>query len=284
MNKIKLLTTTLIASMLSYNVAVASNDFNDVAEEDIAVAIASVLKKNPKIAYDAIVEYNKYKKQNNKEPEAKELTPLEEKLAEVLKDNPVLVVGALQIYEQSKQQEELLKRAEDYKAHINEINSDEIYAGNPNGKYVLAEFFDFSCGYCKQMAPKLKKLIDANPDLKVVFKPVAFLSKNSEVAARASIAASNQGKFLDMYLKIMEEVRPNETSIEKIASSLGLNMEQYKADINSKQTDELLEKIKKTADKIKLKSVPTLVLNGMPLYAVEEVQLQRAIDVLRNSN
>ena len=202
----------------------------------------------------------------------------------MLKDNPVLVVGALQIYEQSKQQEELLKRAEDYKAYIKDINSDEIYAGNPNGKYILAEFFDFSCGYCKQMAPKLKKLIDNNPELKVVFKPVAFLSKNSEVAARASIAASKQGKFLDMYLKIMEEIRPNQSSIEKIAASLGLNMEQYKADFNSKETDKLLEKIKKTADNIKLKSVPSLGLNGMPLYAVEEIQLQRARDVLKNSN
>jgi protein-disulfide isomerase len=283
MNKIKLLTTTLMVTLLSYNVAKAANNFDDVAEEDVAVAIASVLKKNPKIAYDAVVEYKKYKEQN-KEPETKKLTPLEEKIAEVLKDNPVLVVGALQIYEQSKQQEELLKRAEDFKKYINDINSDEIYAGNPNGKYILTEFFDFSCGYCKQMAPKIKKIIDNNPDLKVVFKPVAFLSKTSEVAAKASIAASKQGKFLDMYLKIMQEVRPNEVSIEKIASSLGLNMKQYKADINSKETEELMEKIKKTANDIKLKSVPTLVLNGMPLYAVEELQLQRAIDVLRNSN
>ena len=176
MNKIKLLTTTLMVTLLSYNVAKAANSFDDVAEEDVAVAIASVLKKNPKIAYDAVVEYKKYKEQN-KEPETKKLTPLEEKIAEVLKDNPVLVVGALQIYEQTKQQEELLKRAEDFKKYINDINSDEIYAGNPNGKYVLTEFFDFSCGYCKQMAPKIKKIIDNNPDLKVVFKPVAFLSK-----------------------------------------------------------------------------------------------------------
>ena len=175
----------------------------------------------------------------------------------------------------------MLKTAESYKAHIKDINSDELYAGNPNGKYVLAEFFDFACGYCKQMAPRLETLIKNNPDLKVVFKPVAFLSKNSEVAARAAIAASNQGKFLEMYLKIMQEVRPNEVSIEKIAKDLGLNMNKYKEDVKSKQTDELLEKIRKTADSINMKSVPTLVLNGMPLYAVEEVQLQRAIDVLR---
>ena len=282
MNKMKLLTTAVISTMLSYNVATAEVNLNNLPEEEIARAIASILKKNPKIAYDAVVEYGKIKKKNQN-VEDKKLTPLEEKLALVLKDNPALVVGALQIYEQQKQQEELLKKAESYKAYINDINSDELYAGNPNGKFILSEFFDFSCGYCKQMAPNIKSILEKNPDLKVVFKPVAFLSKNSEVAARASIAASKQGKFLDMYLKIMEENRPNEASINKIASELGLNMEQFEKDRLSNETTDLLKKIRTTADNIRMQSVPTLVLNGMPLYAVDEEQLQHGIDVLRDS-
>ncbi len=281
MSKAKLFTTALLSAMFCYNVASAEVNFDDVPEEEIARAVASVLKKKPEIAYEAVVEYSKMKRKNEK-PEEKPLTPLEEKLAEVLKDNPALVMGAIQIHEQNKQQKELLERAESYKAYVREINSDEIYAGNPNGKFVLAEFFDFSCGYCKQMAPRIKKLVENNPDLKVVFKPLAFLSKASEVAAKASIAASKQGKFLDMYVKIMQEVRPNENNIEKIAKDLGLDMDKYKEDYNSKETADLLAKFRSTADKIKISSVPTLVLNGMPLYAVEDVQLQRAIDVLRN--
>ena len=282
MRKLRFLTTAILSTILSCNIAISAEKFNDVPEEEVARAIANVLKKNPKIAYDALVEYKKVKDvQKAIKEEKRELTPLEEKISEVLKDNPLLVVGALQIYAQENQQEQLLKTAESYKKYIKEINSDELYAGNPNGKYVLAEFFDFSCGYCKQMAPRLEKLIKNNPDLKIVFKPVSFLSRNSEIAARAAIAASKQGKFLEMYLKIMQEVRPNEVSIEKIAKDLGLNMDKYKEDMKSKQTDELLDKVRKTADNINMKSVPTLVLNGMPLYAVEEVQLQRAIDVLR---
>ena len=166
---------------------------------------------------------------------------------------------------------------------INEIHSDELYIGNKEGKYVLTEFFDFSCGYCKQMAPRLKKLIEKNPDLKVVLKPLAFLSPSSESSARAAIAASKQGKLLDMYVKIMQEVRPNKDSIKKIAKELKLDMKLYEEDYASEETTKLLARIRKTADNIKVKSVPTLVLNGMPLYAVEDVQLQRAIDVLRNS-
>lgn len=51
----------------------------------------------------------------------------------------------------------------------------------------------------------------------------------------------------------------------------------------SEETKELLASFKETADKIGMRSVPTLVLNGLPLYAVEEVQMQRAIDVLRDA-
>ena len=282
MKKIKLLTTVVISAMLGVNVAKAELNLNDMPEEEIARALSSLLRKNPKIAYDAVVEYSKLKNAN-KELESKKLTLAEEKIAEILKDNPELVVGALQIYEQTQQQEELLKQAENYKLHVNEIQSDELYFGNKDGKYVLTEFFDFSCGYCKQMAPRLKKLAENNPDLKIVLKPLAFLSNTSEVSARAAIAASKQGKLLDMYTKIMQEVRPNENTIKKIAKDLKMDMKLYEEDYASEETTKLLAKIRKTADSIKIKSVPTLVLNGMPLYAVEDIQLQRAIDVLRNS-
>ena len=282
MNKKGFLATLTLATMLNFGVASATVNLNDMPEEELARTLASVLKKNPKIAYDAVVEYGKMMKQNQK-PESKKLTKAEEKIAEILKDNPSLVMGAIQVYEQNVQQEELLKQAENYKAYVNEIHSDELYIGNPNGKYVLTEFFDFSCGYCKEMAPRLKTLLENNPDLKIVLKPLAYLSNNSEVAARGAIAASKQGKLLDMYVKIMQEVRPNENTITQIAKDIKLDMQQYEKDVASKETTELLEKIKNTATKIKIKSVPTLVLNGMHLYAVEDVQLQRAIDVLRNS-
>jgi protein-disulfide isomerase len=166
---------------------------------------------------------------------------------------------------------------------MSEINEDDLIAGNPNGKYTLVEFFDFSCGYCKKMAPNIKKIIDKNPDVKVVFKPVAFLAKASEYAARGAIAAGRQGKFLEMYVKIMEKNRVTEVDLEKIAKEIGLDMEKYKKDYGDKKTEKEIEKIKATADKIGMKSVPTLIIDGMPLYATEEVQIQHAIDVLRNN-
>lgn len=281
MSKTKLLSTVALGLMLSVAPAYAA-DVDTAAEEEVSSALKSVLKKNPKIVYDAVVQF-KADRDANKANYKEEYTELEEKVATILKENPAFVVGALQIYEQEQQQQELLKTAEVYSQHVAEINEGDLVAGNPNGKYTLVEFFDFSCGYCKKMAPNIKKILEKNPDVKVVFKPVAFLAKNSEYAAKAAIAANKQGKFLEMYIKIMEKNRANETELEQIAQEIGLDMDTYKKDYAAKETVDTLEKIKATAEKIGMKSVPTLILNGMPLYATEEVQIQHAIDVLRNS-
>ena len=169
MKNIKMLSIALLSILLNYNIATANIDLNNATEEDIAKAIANVLKKNPKIAYDSL---KAYKDNIAKYQEEKPMSELEAKLAEVLKDNPLLVVGALQIYEQQRHQEELLKTADMYKEHIAEINSGNLVLGNPNAKYTLTEFFDYSCGYCKKMAPKIKKLIEKNQDLRVDRKSV----------------------------------------------------------------------------------------------------------------
>lgn len=282
MSKVKLLSTAALGVLLSIAPAYAAEEVNNATEEEVSSALRSVLKKNPKIVYDAVLQF-KADREANKADYKEEYTELEEKVATILKENPAFVVGALQIYEQEQQQQELLKTAEIYSQHVAEINEGNLVAGNPNGKYTLVEFFDFSCGYCKRMAPNIKQIIEKNPDVKVVFKPVAFLAKNSEYAAKAAIAANNQGKFLEMYVKIMEKNRVTEVELEKIAEELGLNMETYKKDYEAKETVAIMEKIKGTAEKIGMKSVPTLIINGMPLYATEEVQIQHAIDVLRNS-
>lgn len=282
MRKIRLLSTAALTFMLAFSTgAFAADKLADASDEELARAVVSVLKKNPQIAYDALTKF-RADADAQKAAAEKELTSLEKRVAEILMDNPPILVGALQIYQQQEEQKKLLNQAETYKKYANEINRAELFAGNPKGKYTLVEFFDFSCGYCRQMAPRLKNIIEKNPDVKVVFKPVSFLSPNSELAAKAAVAAHNQGKFLEMYSALMAEKVVNEPAIDKLVRSLKLDSKKFKADYASKETENILQSIKATADKIGMRSVPTLVLNGMPLYAVEEIQLQRAIDVLRN--
>lgn len=110
MRKIKLLSATALSVMLAFSAnAVAAGSFDDASEEEIAKAVVSVLKKNPQIAYDALVKFRADADTKKAESE-KELTPLEQKVADVLMDNPPIIVGALQIYQQQEEQKSFWHR------------------------------------------------------------------------------------------------------------------------------------------------------------------------------
>ena len=85
MRKIKLLSATALAVMLAFgaNTASAAENYDNVSEEEIARAVVNVLKKDPKIAYDALVKFNKDANEQKAESE-KELSGLEKKVAELL--------------------------------------------------------------------------------------------------------------------------------------------------------------------------------------------------------
>ena len=41
--------------------------------------------------------------------------------------------------------------------------------GNPRGDVTLVEFFDYTCGFCRKSLPDIEKLINNDPNLRVVF-------------------------------------------------------------------------------------------------------------------
>src|SRR3546814_11967028 len=67
--------------------------------------------------------------------------------------------------------------------------------GNPQGDVTLVEFFDYRCGYCKRMTGTLAKLIEEDPQLRVVMKEFPILSQQSATGAHAALAALRQGKY-----------------------------------------------------------------------------------------
>jgi protein-disulfide isomerase len=151
--------------------------------------------------------------------------------------------------------------------------------GNPEGKIVLVEFFDYSCGFCGKLYPALKKIIADNPDVKVVAKPMAFLSPASKYAAEASLAAVEQGKFAEVYKAIFEvEGRLDEAKVNAAVESTGVDMEKLKADMKSEKVQNSLKSVSELAMKIQVGGVPTLVLNNKVLQTLDAETIQKAID------
>lgn len=201
-------------------------------------------------------------------------------LSKMLNDNPKIVVDAMQAY-QIKQQEEAERAANEALAkYADEINStaNSPFVGKEDAKVVMVEFFDFSCGYCKRLAPSLEKTIDKNTDVKFVFKPLTFLGNMSVYKAKAAMAANKQGKFIEFYKKAMTGDQKDEVAVDAMAKEIGLDVAAYKKDMESEEIQKALREISDLAQNIRVNGVPTLILNGKKVHAYDAEALQKVLD------
>ncbi len=197
---------------------------------------------------------------------------------------PQMIINAMQAYEEQQRDEALRKAEENVRANAEELYNREGdgVMGNPEGKIVLVEFFDYSCGFCGKLYPVMKQIIANNPDVKVVAKPMAFLSPASKVAAEASLAAVEQGKFAEVYSAIFEtEGRLDEAKIYAAAEKAGVDLEKLKADMKSEKVQKTLRSVSELAGKIQVTGVPTLVLNNKILQTLDAGIIQEAINAAK---
>lgn len=202
-----------------------------------------------------------------------------EQVASILNENPKMVIDAFNSYQEQQRAEAEKAAMEAMQKYIPDLVSTEnaLYVGPEDAKITVVEFFDFSCGYCKRLAPELEKTIAANGDVKFIFKPLTFLG--SAYQAKGAYAAANQGKFIEYYTAVMAaNGRLNEASVDAIAEKIGLDMEQFKADLAADKVVEKLDKIAELADNLQVRGVPSVFVNGKPAHAMNADELQKIID------
>lgn len=153
---------------------------------------------------------------------------------------------------------------------VNAVSSSDWTKGNKEAKVVLVEYSDFQCPACAYYYPLLKKLSQDFGD-KVSFSYRHFPLRqhmNARSAAYAAEAAGRQNKFWEMHDLIFENQTKweNRGDAEKIftefAVSLGLNENQFKNDLSSKDIKNKVENDFQSGVQSKVNSTPTIFLNG----------------------
>ena len=76
------------------------------------------------------------------------------------------------------------------------------WAGAAEGDVVLVQFFDYSCGYCRQSNADVDRLLREDSRLKVIWREYPVLGPASDAAARVSIAAARQGRFRELHAQM----------------------------------------------------------------------------------
>lgn len=133
--------------------------------------------------------------------------------------------------------------------------------GNPNGKVTLVEFFDYRCSHCMKMAPIVESLIKSNPDLRVIYVDYPVMGQESELAARAALAAGKQGKYSEFNQALMlSNQAVTETTILQTAKMLGLNVDRLDKDMASDDISQQLQSNFGMAQQFSIEGTPAFVI------------------------
>jgi len=171
------------------------------------------------------------------------------------------------------------------------LSADDWVQGNAESDVVLIEYGDFQCPACGAFHPIVSQLEDEFGDrVAFVYRhfPLRSIHPNAESAARATEAAGMQGKFWEMHNLLFERQtewanQPGAIGIiSEYAEELGLDLEQYEADMVSDEVADLVAEDLLSANRNGLNSTPTFVLNGQVIQTPRNVDQFRALlnDVL----
>lgn len=146
--------------------------------------------------------------------------------------------------------------------------------GAATAPLTLIEYGDFQCPTCATYAAVVKELSLAYPDdLRVVYRhfPLESIHPNAELAARTAEAAAGQNKFWEMHDLLFGKQsewsklsNPRDTFIG-YAESLGLDTEQFKTDLDSKEVKGRVTADYKSGVAARVSGTPTFYLNGEAL-------------------
>ncbi len=138
-------------------------------------------------------------------------------------------------------------------------------------KVTLVEYGDFQCPACKSYHPIVKEIKDTYGD-EITFQfrhyPLNQIHPNAFIGSRAAEAAGKQGKFFEMHDLLYEQQESwsagsNPTAIlETYATQLGLNMDQFRADMASAETASVINADVKAGQALGANSTPTFAING----------------------
>jgi protein-disulfide isomerase len=187
---------------------------------------------------------------------------------EYLLANPEILEEAFTALQQKREAEADAARLEQLAVYRDELENSprDPVLGNPEGDVTLVEFFDYNCGYCRRAHDDMKRLIEGDPELRVVLKEFPVLGRSSMEAAAVSIAVNMIAPDLygEFHEKLMtRDGEANEAAALEVAEALGLSREEIRTEIRSDAVRETVEASYEVAQ--------ALGLSGTPSYVVGDI-------------
>jgi protein-disulfide isomerase len=137
--------------------------------------------------------------------------------------------------------------------------------GPVDGRITIVEFSDFECPYCSLAVKEVYSLMAAYPnDTKLIFKQFPLsMHPNAPLAAAASLAAKEQGKFWELHDLMFANFRKiSRDNVLIWARQIGLDMERFKNDLASTKYESVIKKDVADGEAVGVYGTPAFFING----------------------
>ena len=198
---------------------------------------------------------------------------LDKMIGDYIRANPEIVRDALL----SLAEREAAERREQA-MFILESDDGDPFLGNPDASFVIYEFSDYNCGYCKRVFQPLMQLIGEDGDIRLVVKEFPILSQSSLLAAQAGIAAQAQGVFPDFHIAMMTSRGAiSMESILEAAGTAGADLDRLQADMNSPEVMAVIERTRLAAQQLEISGTPGLVIGSQVIPGAISIEQMREV-------
>lgn len=210
---------------------------------------------------------------------------IEKIVHEYIVSNPNVIVEAFEALEK----QEIAEKAKQFEQNLVKSKDDlwndgfSHVAGNPDADVTIVEFFDYNCGYCRRALPTVLKLLEKDKNIRVVFKEWPIQGPDSIVAARASMAATKQGKFMELHEALMNSSEAvTEATVMKSAAQVGIDVAQLQKDMQTPELDEMLARNSSLAQALGITGTPAFVVGDQLIPGAAPIdQFEAVIEEVR---
>ncbi len=208
-----------------------------------------------------------------------------ELVRETLLADPEIIIEVFAILEQRAADDELAARVDaiSQQRFILEQDPNAPVLANADGDVTVVEFFDYNCQYCRRVMPTVEALIEADSEIRIVYREWPILGDGSVFAARAALASREQGLYEEFHWAMMGmNGRAEERSVMMIAQEVGLDLDQLRVDMEAVDVQEHIDTSMRLAELLGITGTPAFIIgdNLIP-GAVDQDVLQQAVDEVR---
>ena len=156
--------------------------------------------------------------------------------------------------------------------------------GDPGAKVHIVEFLDPACGTCAMFYPMVKGWMAEVPgEIRLSIRHVPF-HEGVEYVVRILEASRNQDKYWEtletLLAKQSQWVQNHVVQPDRVLpaiASVGLDVEQLQADMNSAEVRERMEKDLQDSKVLQVVATPEYFVNGRPLPSFGQEQLANLV-------